>query len=194
MASSIAAQRKSACRALMRQAHAIIDKEGDGPAALEKVRDRLVALATRAELFPLAEFELPRNESRNHILDVEPDDGFGLYLTIAMPGKEAAPHAHGIWCVNAGISGRERQSFWRRTDNGRRAGYAAVEEMRSVLVRAGTGVCMGADDIHSNIVIGREPAVSLMLYGYALARFPSVTWYHPQFSSVRAMPSRRAGG
>jgi predicted metal-dependent enzyme (double-stranded beta helix superfamily) len=194
MASSIAAQRKSACRALMRQAHAIIGKEGDGPDALEKLRDRLIALAMQEELFPRADFPLPRNESCNHILDVEPDDGFGLYMAVAMPGKEAAPHAHGIWCINAGISGRERHSFWHRTDNGRRAGHAMVEEVRSVLVRPGTGMCMGNDEIHSSIVIGREPAVSLMLYGYALARFPSVTWYHPQFSSVRASPSRRAAG
>ena len=27
--------------------------------------------------------------------------------------------------------------------------------------------------------------------GYALARFPSVSWFHPEFSSVRATPSRR---
>jgi len=30
-----------------------------------------------------------------------------------------------------------------------------------------------------------------LLYGYALARFPSVAWYHPQFQSVRTTASRR---
>ena len=35
------------------------------------------------------------------------------------------------------------------------------------------------------------PAVGLALYGYALARFPSVVWYHPEFESIRAGQSRR---
>ena len=35
------------------------------------------------------------------------------------------------------------------------------------------------------------PAVGLALYGYALVRFPSVSWYVPQFNSVRTVPSRR---
>jgi hypothetical protein len=35
------------------------------------------------------------------------------------------------------------------------------------------------------------PAIGLALYGYALVRFPSVAWYHPQFGSVRATQSRR---
>jgi len=193
MASSNAAQRRSACRSLLRQAHAIVDKEGTGAAALEKVRDRLVALAMRPELFPREDFPLPRNEGCIHSLEVEPDDGFGLYVSITMPGKVAGPHNHGIWCINAGVSGRERHTFYERTDNGRRAGHGTIEEVRSVLVRPGTGMSMVESDIHANTVIGREPAVSLMLYGYALARFPSVVWYNPEFNAVRATPSRRAG-
>ena len=29
------------------------------------------------------------------------------------------------------------------------------------------------------------------LYGYAIARFPAVVWYHPEYSTVRASASRR---
>ena len=29
------------------------------------------------------------------------------------------------------------------------------------------------------------------LYGYALARFPSVAYFHPELKSTRTMPSRR---
>jgi predicted metal-dependent enzyme (double-stranded beta helix superfamily) len=193
MAQSIAAQRRAAAKTLFRQAHAIIDKDGAGPAGLEQVRERLIALAARAELFPREDFPMPRNSGCNHIVEVEPDDGFGLYVAIALPGKEAAAHDHGVWCINAGISGRERHSFWRRTDNGRRAGFATVEKIRDVLVRPGAGMCMAEHDIHSNVVVGREPAISLMLYGYAIARFPSVQWFHPEFSTTRATPSRRQG-
>jgi predicted metal-dependent enzyme (double-stranded beta helix superfamily) len=74
-------------------------------------------VAKKTELFPLADFEMPVAQGRNHPLLVENDDGHALYLTISLPGKEAAPHDHGIWCVNAAISGREIHQFFRRTDN-----------------------------------------------------------------------------
>ena len=53
-------------------------------------------------------------------------------------------------------------------------------------------VAMTDHGIHDTAVIGNQPAVGLALYGYALVRFPSVVWYHPEFESVRALPSRRA--
>jgi hypothetical protein len=53
---------------------------------------------------------------------------------------------------------------------------------------------MADHDIHATEVVGDQPAVGLALYGYALARFPSVTWFPPGFMSVRATPSRRHAG
>ena len=68
---------------------------------------------------------------------------------------------------------------------------------RSYQVGGGDGrawppeMAMADHDIHATFVVGSEPAVGLALYGYALARFPSVVWFHPEFSSVRATVSRR---
>ena len=45
--------------------------------------------------------------------------------------------------------------------------------------------------IHDTEVVGEMPAIGLALYGYTLARFPSVVWFHPEFSSIRTAPSRR---
>lgn len=186
-------QRTEACTALLRQARAIIDAEGTGETTLEKLKHLLVALADRGEtLFPAADFAMPVAQGRNHILALEDGDGMGLYLTIALPDKEAAPHDHGIWCVNAAISGREVHKFYRRTDDGSRDGYATVEEIGEVTVSPGHGMAMGDHAIHATIALGPEPAIGLALYGYALARFPSVVWFHPEFSSVRAGASRRA--
>ena len=46
--------------------------------------------------------------------------------------------------------------------------------------------------IHATEVLGSTPAIGLALYGYKLSRFPSVVWFHPEFSSVRAGANRRA--
>jgi len=184
---------QQACEALLRQVRTIVDTEGTGEPALEKIKGLLVALANRGEvLFPRGEFAMPDAQGRNHILALEDGDGMGLYLTINLPGKEAAPHDHGIWCVNAAISGREVNKFYRRTDDGSRPGYAAVEEIGEVTVAPGQGMAMADHAIHSTVAVGPEPAIGLALYGYALARFPSVVWFHPDLSSVRAGVSRRA--
>lgn len=137
---------------------------------------------------------MPEAEGRNHVIEVADNDGPGLYLTIGLPGKEAAPHDHGVWCVNTAIAGRERHVLWRRTDDGSKSGYAAVAKIGAVMVEPGHGFAMADHDIHSTEVVGDEPAISLAVYGYALVRFPSVVWYHPEFSSVRPMHSRRGMG
>ena len=187
----IAEKRNRACTRLLADVHAIAEKEGIHPSALHAIKLKLVALAKRTELFPLTDFAMPLSQGRTHPLLVEDGDGLGLYLTISLPGKEAAPHDHGIWCVNAAIAGRERHEFFRRTDDGATPGRAAVAKVGEVTVEPGRGMAMADHDIHSTVVLGKEPAIGLALYGYALARFPSVAWYHPQFGSTRATVSRR---
>ena len=184
--------RTEACHALIAQARVILNAEGTNEAALEKIKALLVALADQGEaLFPTSDFPMPNAQGRNHILALEEGDGMGLYLTIGLPGKEAAPHNHGIWYVNAAISGQELHRFYRRTDDGTRDGYATVEVTQQVLVTLGQGLTMTDHAIHDTEVVGETPAIGLALYGYALARFPSVVWFHPEFSSTRTAVSRR---
>ena len=124
----VAARRARACKTFLEQAHAATAAEGINPSTLHAIKLKLVAFAKRTELFPLADFAMPEAQGRNHPLLVEDNDGYGLYLTISLPGKEAAPHDHGIWCANAAISGRERHVFYRRTDDGKQNGHATVDQ------------------------------------------------------------------
>ena len=188
---SVASRRDRACAKLLDEVNAILADEGPTPSALHAIKLKLVALAKKTDLFPLSDFEMPLSQGRNHPLIVEDDDGMGLYLTINLPGKEARPHDHGVWCVNAAVSGREQHDFFRRTDSGDQPGRATVEKLGTVVVEPGHGMAMSDHDIHSTLVLGEEPAIGLALYGYALARFPSVVWYHQDFGTLRAGASRR---
>ena len=186
-------QRAEACAALIRQARLIVDTEGTGGAALEKLKALLVGLADRgATLFPPGDFAMPDAEGRNHVLAVEDGDGMGLYLTIGLPGKESAPHDHGIWCVNAAISGQEVHRFYRRIDDASRDGFATVEKIGQVTVAPGQGMTMSDHTIHATEVVGDKPAIGLALYGYALVRFPATVWFLPEFGTTRVGASRRS--
>ena len=186
-----ATRRARACANLLRQVHAITDEEGITPSALHAIKLKLEALAKRTDLFPAEDFAMPTAQGRNHPLLVEDGDGHGLYLTISLPGKEAAPHDHGIWCINAGISGSERHRFYRRIDDGSATGKAEVVQVGEVLIEPGKGMAMSDHDIHATEVVGDAPAIGLALYGYALTRFPTVAWYHPGFGTTRSGASRR---
>src|SRR3954447_20034583 len=147
-------ERQAACIRLIEQARAIVDAEGTGQAALDQIKTLLVDLANAGEsLFPRADFAMPDAQGRNHILALEGHDGMGLYLTIALPGKEAAPHDHGIWCVNASVSDREHHEFFRRTDAGSQPGHATVLKVGEVMVEPGNGMAMADHDIHATRVV-----------------------------------------
>ena len=97
----VAAQRARACKTFMAQVHSTAAKEGITPSTLHALKLKLVALAKRSDLFPLADFAMPQAHGRSHPLLVEENDGHGLYLTISLPGKEAAPHDHGMSSIAA---------------------------------------------------------------------------------------------
>jgi hypothetical protein len=59
MSASIADQRARACRDVIRQVHAITDKEGITPSALHAMKLKLVALAQKINLFLSTNFEPP---------------------------------------------------------------------------------------------------------------------------------------
>ena len=120
----IAERRAPACISLPRDVHASLYQEGITPSTLHAIEQKRVTLAKRMALFPLCDFAMPETQGRDHPLPVEENDGHGRYLAIALSGKEAAPHDHGISCVNASVSGRGRQVFYRRTDSGTEAGRA----------------------------------------------------------------------
>ncbi len=184
--------RQAACQALLREARAIEAAHGITPAGMDRMRQLVIGLAQQGDtLFPDADFAPPQAYGRNHLLDDTTDAQFALYLTVTLPGKESTPHDHGIWCVNAGLSGSELQRFYRRTDDGSRPGFGTVEEIDRAVVSSGTAIAMANHDIHATLTTGDRPSRSLALYGYALNRFPEVTFFLPEFGTVRTLPSRR---
>ena len=82
---------------MLRKVQEIETTEGINRASLEKIRALLIGLAAHgAALFPDEDLALPEAHGRFHILDDAANDGYGLYLTVSLPSKEAAPRDHDI--------------------------------------------------------------------------------------------------
>lgn len=133
-----------------------------------------------AALRPLA---LRAAESRNHwfeerMLSPDPEQGFSLFPlseepdhTLAvfalswLPGRGTPPHDHGTWAVVAGVLGPERNTFWRRRDDGTRPGYADLEQVGTKAFGPGQVLAMPTGVIHEVWNETDSVTVSLHVYG-----------------------------
>jgi predicted metal-dependent enzyme (double-stranded beta helix superfamily) len=127
---------------------------------------------------PLAKrLALDKSWLRNTFYQAGPEQGFGLHLlheesdhTLAvfamswLPKRGTPPHNHRTWAVVAGVDGPEKNTFWERTDDGSRAGYAELRFVSETVCALGDVVAMLPDDIHA--VINETDRVTLSLHVY----------------------------
>ncbi len=158
------------------------------------IRDRLIELSGRRELFPLDDFPAPAPDDSQtsfmYRLAQDADDRFALYAQASRGHVETPPHNHTTWAVVVGHAGAELNKFYDRTDDG-------VAESHQHLVEAGTGVAMLPDDLHSIHIDG--PALNFHCYGLALERLDRREYYSSTdgewklFSSISGIREARAG-
>lgn len=126
--------------------------KGDSREAIEAIRDRLLKLAKRTDIFADQQFQPPEDPIFQKIrfyelaYDPTPKSGFVLYLSVNEPGKSFPPHNHHSWAVIVGIEGVEENRLYNRIDE---KGRSYVEQHDSVMVQPGVGVALMPDDIHS---------------------------------------------
>jgi len=166
-------ERGAAIDETMADIRAIEAEEGVTRAGVEAIRDRLLQLVARREMFPLEDFPPPSEDdgakSCLYRIAQDDDDRFALYVN-ASRGSVATPaHNHTTWAVVVGFEGQELNRFYERSD------AAGVEQVDEHLVEAGTGVAMLPDDLHSIHIDG--PALNFHCYGLALERLDGRVFY-----------------
>ena len=150
-----------------------IEADGVTEGNLARIRDALMQLAARENLFPSAEFPPPADGEKgaNRYLLQEDEGGrFALYLNALNPGNETKPHDHTTWAVVVAVDGQELNRVYRRLDDGRDPQRCEVVEDHQVMVEPGTGICLMPDAIHSIHTTGDRPTRHLHMYGLALDR------------------------
>jgi rhodanese-related sulfurtransferase/predicted metal-dependent enzyme (double-stranded beta helix superfamily) len=146
---------------------------GVTPAALDKIRERLIGLATRTELFPEASFPIPAGAvGRAYRLAEDPDHRFALYASAGSPGRAAPPHNHTTWAVIAGVYGEEHNVFYRRTDDRSVAGEGTLERTHELTIVSGNACMLMPDDFHTIETRGPRPGLHLHMYGTSLEHLP----------------------
>jgi predicted metal-dependent enzyme (double-stranded beta helix superfamily) len=99
-----------------------------------------------------------------HLLHEESDHTLAVFAIAWRPGRGAPPHNHGTWAVVAGVDGPEKNTFWKRLDDGSRPGYAEIISEGERVFGPGEVVSFLPDDIHS--VANETDAVTVSLHVY----------------------------
>lgn len=165
---SIAEQRATAVRETVDRIRAIAGTVPVDRDRLARMRDELVALAARKELFPRADFPATGDEEEDtYVLSSDADGRNTLYLYSSAGEGETPLHDHSTWAVIAGIEGAEHNRIYRRLDDGSVPGRGAIELVREVTVGPHDGLALAAEDVHSIHCDTAVPMMHLHMYGMA---------------------------
>lgn len=187
---SVAQDRQQAVAAAIAEVRALTQPGPVDRAALARVLGVLKGLTARPELWPATDFPAPDEETRQarYLITEEPDQTFALYLNTMLPGRRIPPHNHTTWACIAGVEGEEHNTVYDRTDDGSVPGKATLKAREMIVVKAGSGIAMLPDDIHSVDIVGDRPIRHLHLYGRALETLSERVVFDLAAGTVKPMP------
>ena len=151
--------------------------------SLEKIRQRLMRLAARTELFPPSDFAPPEAGSKLksclYRLSEDPDHRFALYANSSLGGYGTPAHNHTTWAVIVGVTGAELNRFYDRAADGPR-------QKGEHVVKQGTGVAFLPDDLHSIHI--EAPLLNFHMYGLALDHLPGREYFDAKERAWKIFP------
>jgi predicted metal-dependent enzyme (double-stranded beta helix superfamily) len=187
--SEIAAARNAAVAGTVERIRAIEGALGVTRPALERIREELLLLAAREELFPSATFPPPpegQKGSNRYLLHEDPGNRFALYMNALNPGNETKPHDHTTWAVVVAVDGQELNKVYERIDDRSVPDRCELHLREEIMVEPGRGICLMPEDIHSIHTTGTVPTRHLHMYGLALEVLDDRKAYDPADGSVTA--------
>ena len=175
--------RKKEIESAVADVRQIEKREGVTRASLEKIKQRLMRLAARQDLFTARDFPPPAPGANRYSclyrVSEDSDHRFALYVNSSDGNYGTPAHNHTTWAVIVGVSGEELNRFYDRADSG-------VREKGNAVVRQGTGVCFMPDDLHSIHI--QAPLVNFHMYGLALEQLHHREYYKAEERAWKVFP------
>jgi predicted metal-dependent enzyme (double-stranded beta helix superfamily) len=163
---------------------AVEQRDGVTRESLEKIKQRLIRLAARTDLFTASDFPPPQpGGKRNSCLYRVSEDGdhrFALYVNSSEGNYGTPAHNHKpSWAVIVGVSGEELNRFYDRAEDG-------VRQKGEHVVKQGAGVCFMPEDLHSIHI--QAPLINFHMYGLALEQLFRREYYDAKAGAWKIFP------
>src|SRR5205814_5539540 len=178
-----AISRKKEIDAAVADVRRIEKQDGVTRASLDKIKQRLMRLAVRQDLFTASDYPPPapggkRNSCLYRVAE-DPDHRFALYVNSSFGDYGTPAHNHTTWAVIVGVSGEELNRFYERVDSG-------VKEKGNAVVRQGSGVAFLPADLHSIHI--QAPLINFHMYGLALEELHHREYYKAEERTWKVFP------
>jgi predicted metal-dependent enzyme (double-stranded beta helix superfamily) len=178
-----AIERKREIERAVADVRAIERADGVTRESLERIKQRLIRLAARQDLFQSSDFPPPepggkRNSCLYRVAE-DPDHRFALYVNSSFGNYGTPAHNHTTWAVIVGVTGEELNRFYDRRDG------RPVEKAQYV-VKQGTGVCFMPEDLHSIHIAA--PLINFHMYGLALEQLDHREYYQAEERAWKVFP------
>jgi predicted metal-dependent enzyme (double-stranded beta helix superfamily) len=162
----------------------IEQRDGVTRESLDKIKQRLIRLAARQDLFTPRDFPAPEaGGKRNSCLyrvSEDADHRFALYVNSSFGNYGTPAHNHTTWAVIVGVAGEELNRFYDRVDG------AGVREKGNAVVRQGSGVTFMPEDLHSIHI--QAPLINFHMYGLALEELRHREYYKAEEHAWKVFP------
>ena len=177
-------ERHSAIEAAVADIREIEKRDGVTRQSLEKIKQRLMQLAARADLFDPNDYPPPapgqKLRSCLYRLSEDADHRFALYANASLGGYGTPAHNHTTWAVIVGVTGAELNKFYERTAEG-------IRENGRDVVRQGAGVAFMPEDLHSIHI--EAPLLNFHMYGLALEQLHRREFYEEKERRWEVFPA-----
>jgi predicted metal-dependent enzyme (double-stranded beta helix superfamily) len=180
-----AKERALAIAAAVADVRAIEAAAGVTRESLERIKQRLIGLAARSELFTAQDFPPPapgaKLKSCLYRIAEDPDHRFALYANASLGGYGTPAHNHTTWAVIVGVTGEELNRLYERAEPG------GVRETGTRVVRQGSGVAFLPEDLHSIHI--DAPLLNFHMYGLALEQLHRREYFDAKEGAWRIFPA-----
>ena len=179
--SSVSEKREQAVAELMAFVRSMADPVDVSRDNLEQIKQALVDIAKRDDIWAEEEFPAPTEEGKvqnRYLISRDDDDSYALYLNVMHKGKYTPPHNHTTWACVSAVEGEEYNYVYTPDEEGPlKPGDRPITQSDTIVVKPNQGIALLKDDIHAIEIREGEATRHLHLYGRALETLSGrLTW------------------
>jgi predicted metal-dependent enzyme (double-stranded beta helix superfamily) len=129
-----------------------------------RIKSLLEKLLSNPSL-PVEAFAPRKDRFAMNLLYMPRDEVYSIVGGVWQPGQTTPIHDHLTWALIGVYSGEERESLYRRLDDGSDPKFAKLEMVSESVNRKGHVTVLGRAGIHRVDNVSTEPAWSIHVYG-----------------------------
>ena len=153
-----------------RESEAIVRSSANESDSLRRLKPLMEKVITSPDAIPSAAFAPRKDRFANNLLYTPEDRAFSVTGGNWAPGQTTPIHDHLTWAVVGVVEGEERESIYRRTDDGSDLRKARLELVSERVNRRGHVTVLGRAGIHRIDNVSIQPSLSIHLYGLDIGK------------------------